>query len=143
MSILLVSFIIIQNINNVYSIGLIINSTCVSFESVSYYSDTSAKPHQVGWIKVISCNECYSYINRNAFTIHRTDYLSLSSRAISIKFQPPRGTNNLNYDNLTVIAKPYSNPIQYGLNFGHELSYTYQSNGSVYGYASTSNCTHN
>ena len=73
--------------------------------------------------------------------ILRIDYLSwsLSLRAISIKFQPPGGTNNPNYDNLTVIAKPYSNPIKYGLNFGHELSYTYYSNGSVSGIASTSN----
>ena len=86
MSILLVSFIIIQNINNVYCIGLIINSTCVSFESVSYYPNTSEQLHQIGWIKVMSCDEHWSWNRINAFTIHKTDYLSLSSRAISIKF---------------------------------------------------------
>ena len=126
-----------------YSKGLIINSTCVpfeTFENVSYYVDTLEQSHhdQIGWIKVISCNE-YKSTKFNTFTIHRTDYLSLSSRAISIKFQPPGGTNNPNYDNLTVIAKPYSNQIQYGLNFGHEVSYTYHSNGDVSGYASKSN----
>ena len=139
MWVLLVSFITIQNINNVYSIGLIINSTCVSFESVSHHADTSEQSQQIGWIKVISCKESLDSTTRNPFTIYRTDYLSLSSRAISIKIQPFGGTSNPSYDALTVIAKPYSNPIQYGLNYGHELSYTYHPNGSVSGYASTSN----
>ena len=122
MLVLLVSCVIIQNINNVLSVGLIIDSACVPFESVSYHPDTSGQSHEIGWIKVISCVESYASTFINTFTIHRTDYLSLSLRAISIKFQPPGGTKNPSYYNLTVIAKPYSNPIQYGLNYAYEVS---------------------
>ena len=139
MSVLLFFFIIIQNINNVCSIGLIINSTCVPLESASYHPDTSKQSHQIGWLKVISCNESIGRANTNTFTINRANYLQLSLRAISIKIQPFGRTSNPSYDVLTVIAKPYSNPIQYGLNYGHEVSYTYYQNGSVSGYASISN----
>ena len=118
--------------------GLIVDSTCVPFESISSHPNTSGQSHQVGWIKVISCVETANH-NISTFTTHRNDYLSLSTRAISIKFQPPGGTDNPNYANLTVIAKPYSNPIQYGLNYNKELSYTYNAMGNVSGYASTSN----
>ena len=34
-----------------------------------------------------------------------------------------QGTNNPDYGDLAVIAKPYSNPIQYGLNNANEVSY--------------------
>ena len=79
-SILLVSFITIQNINNYWF------NMCIIWECfiLSRYIWTIGS----NWMdKGCFINEHYSYINRNAVTIHRTDYLSLSSRAISINFQ--------------------------------------------------------
>ena len=132
--------IIIHNIIKANSVGLVVDSTCVPFNSISSHREVSGQFHQIGWIKVISCIETL-FINHtfNSFTIHRDDYSSLSSRAISIKFQPPGGTNNTDYDNLAVIAKPYSNPIRYGLNNNKEVSYTYTSTGNISGYATTTN----
>ena len=118
--------------------GLIIDSTCVPFESISNHRDTFGQMHQVGWIKVISCDESGWTGDPDPFTIHRNDYSSLSSRSISIKFQPP-GSSNINYDDFTVIARPYSNPIEYGLNYHHEISYTYDSEGRIVNYVSTEN----
>ena len=135
----LVSLIIIQNIINVCCVGLIVGSECVPFDSISLHPDAYNQSHQVGWVKVISCIDSSHSHTVNPFTFYRSDYLSLSSRAISIKFQPPGGVNNPHYASLTVIAKPYTNPIQYGLNYAHELSYTYNASGNVAGMASTSN----
>ena len=132
MCVLLIYFIF--NIQPVFSRGLVINSTCVPFENVAYFPDTSGQLHEIGWIKVLSCSESIGSVN--TFTIHRRDYMSLSSRAISVKIQPPEPTTN--YENFTVVAKPYSSAIRYGLNLGQELSFSYNSDGSVYGFANTS-----
>ena len=136
---LLASFIIIQNIINVNCIGLIVGSECVPFDSISSYPDTSNQSHQIGWIKVISCFDQGDDFSVNPFTFHRSDYLSLTSRAISIKFQPPGGVNNPNYERLAVFAIPYTNPIQYGLNYNHSVSWTYDADGSVIGHTLTTN----
>ena len=132
----LLVFFIIHHIARANAIGLIVESECVSFQNISSHPDTSGEYHQIGWIKVISCIEG-GRTNKD-WTFYRNDYLSLSSFSISIKFQPSGGTNNTDYDNLTVIAKPYSNPIRYGLNYNREVSYTYNSFGYVSGYVTTS-----
>ena len=130
--------IIIHHIITANTIGLNVGSTCIPFENISSHPSISDELHQVGWIKVISCNETGG-THDNPFTMHRNDYTLLSLRAISIKFQPPGGINNPSYDDLTVIAKPYSNPIQYGLNRNKELSFTYNSAGNGSGVSNTSN----
>ena len=118
-------------------LGLIIGSTCVKFENISSHSSTSGESHDIGWIKAISCTEG-TYNSK--FTYHREDYSSLSSRAISIKFQPPGGIDNPKYEDLTVVAKPYSNPIKYGLNRNTELSYTMRNDSDLpIAYANLSN----
>ena len=136
MSPLLVLVFLVWQFYNVHPVGLIVGSECIPFESISWHQDTSNTLQEVGWIKVMSCVEGGSW---NQFTIHRTDYLTLSSRTISIKFQPPDGTSNPNYNNLAVIAKPYSSPIQYALRNNKEVSYSYDSIGRISGYASTNN----
>ena len=132
-------FVIIYHIIVANAIGLIVGSTCLPFESISSHPTTSGQLHKVGWIKVISCYESLHTSNNNTFTIHRKDYLSLSSRTMSIKFQPPEGNKNPKYDNLAVIAKPYSNPMQYALNNAKEASYIYNSKGKIAGFASLQN----
>ena len=59
------------------------------------------------------------------FSVSEPDYMTLSSRAVSIKIQPPGGTNNSGYINLRVIAEPNSIPIKYRLNHQNEVSYSY------------------
>ena len=127
---ILLSYLTIQYIHTVHSIGLYVGSECVLFDTISSHPDTSGKPHDIGWIKVMSCTESLQSTTIDTFTYHRPDYLSLASNSISIKFQPPGGVNNPNYDNLAVIAKPYSNPIQYGLRNEKETSYKYDSSGN-------------
>ena len=136
MASVLLSLFIIRNIINVNCVGLIVGTTCVPFDSISFHPDAYNQSHQIGWVKVMSCIESST---PNPFTFYRADYLSLTPRAISIKFQPSGGENNPNYTSLALIAKPYTNPIQYGLNYGHELSYIYNASGNVSGKASTSN----
>ena len=48
----------------------------------------------------------------------------LAPYAISIKIQPPGVTNNSLFEHLTVIAKPYSNPIQ-ALQMLHVIHHQY------------------
>lgn len=121
------------------SIGLSVGSECVTFESISSHTDTSNNIHDIGWIKVISCTESGESYTSSPFTFHRNDYLTLALRTISIKFQPPGGISNANYNNLTVIAKPYSNPIQYGLRNVKETSYQYDTSGNFIDYGDTNN----
>ena len=135
----LLFFAILNHIIGANAEGLIVDSKCIPFDSISFHPDTQNNYQEIGWIKVISCNESTISRQINPFTIHRTDYLSLSTRAISIKFQPPGGISNPNYTNLAVIAKPYSNPIQYGLNYKGEVSFTYHQDGRIRAFSSYSN----
>ena len=138
---ILLLHIIIQFIDRINGIGLRVGSECVTFDSISSHPDTSNQPHDIGWIRTMSCTQLtwHSENSISPFTYHRNDYLSLALRAISIKFQPPGGTANPHYTNLTVIAKPYSNPIQYGLNNLKETSYQYDSSGNFIDWGYTSN----
>ena len=43
----LFSFIIIQNIIDLHCIGIINDSQCVPFDSISYHPDTSNQSHQI------------------------------------------------------------------------------------------------
>ena len=132
-------YLTIPPIHTVNSIGLSVGSECVAFDTISSHPDVSDQPHDIGWIKVMSCTES-SYANTsNIFHYHRSDYLSLAPTTISIKLQPPGGKTNPNYNDLTVIAKPYSNPIQYGVRNGKEVSYQYDSSGNAIDFADLSN----
>ena len=106
------------------------NSTaCIPFSSISSHQHRNGTFYEIGWIKIISCST-----NTSNFTYYGCDIQSLSADAISIKIQPPNPTSN---DDYTVIAKPYSNPIE-ALNDYKEVSYQYD-NGSVTGYADRNN----
>ena len=92
-------------------------TTCTPFESISSHQDIHGTSHDIGWVKIISCIE-----GASSFTYHWCDILSFATYAISIKFQPSSGSSNTD---LTVIAKPYSNPIQ-AMHDGIELSYQWE-----------------
>ena len=118
---------------NGLQLGLNINNgECLPFDSVSSHPSINGSYHDIGWIKIFSCIE-----HTDLFTFYRSDYKTISSKAISIKFQAP--DNTLINDDMTIIAKPYSNPIIYGLNRNKELSFSYDIDGNIIGQSNLSN----
>eukprot|EP01084_Bolivina_argentea_P024048 44879_1 len=99
------------------------------------YDGTST---EIGWIKVMSCNEGrrQTFVYNHDYTI--TDIDALAKTAISFKIVPPGGESNPEYENHAVIAKPYSNPI-IALNHNKELSFKVNANGEKIGHTDISN----
>ena len=128
-----------------YAPGALVSPTeCLPFDHITNETSTTLQIVQVGWIKIMSCQEASpQFMNYSTdydpFTIYRDDYLSLATHAVTIKFQPPGGTINPNYDDLTVLTYVYASQIFGGLNYDQEVSYLYDINGNRIGLGNSPN----
>eukprot|EP01083_Nonionella_stella_P089621 250120_1 len=90
----------------------------------------------VAWVKIVTCtsNGIFSFNGHS-----HTEMYTLAQEAITIKIVPINSTSNPDYNEYSIIAKPYSNPV-IALNNYKEVSYTINtSNSKLLGYADLSN----